>query len=60
MTDEAMSPLRRRTIDRTSLEDAPTAPKSAEVDGRIDRSGGTQRWSQISNGELRILILRGF
>jgi hypothetical protein len=36
-----------------------TASKSAEVDGRIDRSGGTQRWSQISNGELRESLFCG-
>lgn len=45
--------------DASAAGKPPTASKSAEVDGRIGRSGGTQWWSQISNGELRESLFCG-
>lgn len=39
---------------------SPNASKSVEIDARIGRSGGTQRWSQNSTGLFGILVFGGF
>lgn len=39
---------------------SPNASKSVEIDARIGRPGGTQRWSQNSTGLFGILVFRRF